>query len=165
MDNNLIKQDRMRYTKNKASANLAYLAILFDVLYFVSIYSADRGNFYYNITIGVSVIYNLLFLLTVFLSSEGLKSYKLSFAWIIIVVGALQLVRIFGIPMDASRTLMPGTETYVMDQGQFIYTVVMLVLSSVCCIASGVIGLIRTHALNDINAKIASGEVNFEYNN
>ncbi len=165
MDNNLIKKDRMRYTKNKASANLAYLAILFNVLYFVSIYSSDPGNYYYNIEIGISVVYNLLFLLIAFLSSEGLKGYKQSYAVIIIVLGALQIVRIFGIPMDASSTLMAGTEKYAMDQSQFLYTVVMLVLSSASCIASGVIGLLRTRALNDINAKIASGEVKFEYNN
>lgn len=165
MDKNLVKRDRLRYTKNTASANLAYLAILFNVLYFVSIYSSDPGNYYYNIEIGVSVIYNLLFLLITFLSSEGLKGYKQSYAVIIIVLGALQIVRIFGIPMDASTTLMPGTENYVMDQGQFLYTVTMLVLSAVSCVASGVIGLLRTHELNDINAKIASGEVKFEYNN
>ena len=96
MDKNLIKRDRLRFIKNTASANLAYLAILFNVLYFVSIYSSDPGNYYYNIEIGVSVIYNLLFLLTAFLSSEGLKGYKKSYAIIIIVIGALQLVRILG---------------------------------------------------------------------
>ena len=56
MDNKLIKQDRLRFTKNTASANLAYLAILFNVLYFVSIYSTDPGNYYYSIDIGVSVV-------------------------------------------------------------------------------------------------------------
>ena len=165
MDNNLIKRDRMRYTKNTASSNLAYLAILFNVLYFVSIYSVDKGNFYYSIIIGISVVYNLLFLLTTFLSSEGLKSYKLNYAIIIIVVGVLQLVRILGIPMSASKAIVSGTETFVMSSEQFGYVVTMLVLSSACCIASGVIGILRTRALRDINSKIASGEVKFEYNN
>ena len=41
MDAKTIKKDRLRYTKNKLSANLAYLGIVFDVLYFVSIYSSD----------------------------------------------------------------------------------------------------------------------------
>ena len=60
-----IKIDRMRYTKDSLSSGLVLLAIVFDVLYFVSIYQTDVGNYYYNWLIGASVIYNLLFLLTV----------------------------------------------------------------------------------------------------
>ena len=67
MNNELLKKDRMRFVKNKTSSNLAYLAIIFNVLYFISIYSSDVGNYYYTILIGVSVVYNLLFLLTAFL--------------------------------------------------------------------------------------------------
>ena len=40
-----IKVDRMRYTKNKFSSNLALLAIIFDVFYFVSIYKSDVSNY------------------------------------------------------------------------------------------------------------------------
>ena len=65
--------DRMRYIKNKFSANMALLAILFDVFYFVSIYKTDVGSYYYTIMIGASIIYNLVFLLAAFLSSEGVK--------------------------------------------------------------------------------------------
>ena len=36
-EENTIRLDRMRYTKNTASSRLALLAILFDVLFFVSI--------------------------------------------------------------------------------------------------------------------------------
>jgi hypothetical protein len=113
---------------------------------------------------GISVIYNLLFLLTAFLCSEGLKSYKFNFAVIIIVVGVLQLVRIFGIPTQATNTLIMGsTDKFVMESEQFVYTVSMLVISAVCCIASGVIGIIRTNTLREFNGKIASGEVVLEY--
>lgn len=153
----------MRFTKNTASANLAYLAILFNVLYFVSVYSSNPGNYYYNIEIGISVIYNLLFLLITFLSSEGLKNYKLSYALIISVAGVLQLVRIFGIPMDASTTMLEGTDIPAMDGGQFIYTVVMLVLSAVCCIASGINGIIRSKALSEYNKQLSEGKIHLEY--
>ena len=105
MDAKTIKKDRLRYTKNKLSANLAYLGILFDVLYFVSIYSSDVDTYYYNITIGFSVLYNLVFLLAAFLSSEGVKSYKLNYSWFIMVVGVLQFVRILGIPRMAHSTV------------------------------------------------------------
>lgn len=163
MDNKLIKKDRLRYTKNKASANLSYLAILFNVLYFVSIYSSDSGKYYYTVMIGASVVYNLLFLLFTFLSSEGLKNYKLGYAIAVLGIGVMQIVRIFGIPLGASKQIIEGTENVVMDHSQFTYVVIMLCLSAACCIAAGVIGLIRTHALEDHNKKIASGEVILEY--
>ena len=146
MNNELLKKDRMRFVKNKASSNLAYLAIIFNVLYFISIYSSDVGNYYYTILIGVSVVYNLLFLLTAFLSSEGLKNYKLSYAIVIAVVGAMQIVRIFGFPLDGSKAILDDG-TVVMQTKQFIYTVCMLSLSAASAIASGVIGFIRTKQL------------------
>lgn len=153
MKDNLLKIDRMRFVKNKTSANLAYLAIIFNVLYFISIYSSDIGNYYYTILIGVSVVYNLLFLLIAFLSSEGLKNYKFSYAIIITVIGLLQLVRIFGFPADASRTVLSDGEC-VMHTGQFVYTVIMLSLSAAAAIASGVIGIVRTTILEKYQASL-----------
>lgn len=144
-----IKKDRLRYTKNKLSANLAYLAILFDVLYFVSIYSSDVNTYYYNISIGLSVLYNLIFLLTAFLSSEGVKNYKLNYSWIIMGVGVLQFARIFGIPMRAhtAMTNLNGVDTLVMDNKQFAYVSICLIISGVACIASGVIGVYKSTVL------------------
>ena len=154
MNKDLLKMDRMRFVKNKASANLAYLAIVFNVLYFISIYSSDVGNYYYSITIGVSVVYNLLFLLTAFLSSEGLKNYKFSYAVIIVVIGVLQLVRILGFPVGASTTkLIDGT--VVMQTKQLVYTVIMLSLSAASAIASGVIGIIRCKTLEKYTASLS----------
>ena len=73
-DDRFVKRDRMRYTKNSLSSSLALLAIVFNVLYFVSIYQSDKGKFYYTILIGASVLYNLVFMLMAFLSSEGVKN-------------------------------------------------------------------------------------------
>ena len=139
----------MRYTKNKASANLAYLAIVFGVLYFVSIYQSDVGNYYYSITIGLSVVCNLVFLLITFLSSEGLKNYKLNYAFVIMAVGVVQIARIWGIPRMASEaiTVIDGAEVAVMGDKQHTYVVICLLLSAVCCILAGVIGMYKTLTL------------------
>ncbi len=146
-----IKKDRLRYTKNSLSASLTYLAIVFDVLYFVSIYQSDVGNYYYTITIGLSVLCNLVFLLIAFLSSEGLKNYKLSYSYVIIGIGALQIARIFGIPTMAHKATVPLGEEIVrvMTDDQFNYVVGCLVLSAVACFAAGVIGLYKTVTLNN----------------
>ncbi len=151
MDAKTIKKDRLRYTKNKLSANLAYLAILFDVLYFVSIYSSDVDTYYYTMTIGFSVLYNLVFLLSAFLCSEGVKNYKIGYSWFIMVVGVLQFVRILGIPRMAHSTVLnlDGVDTIVMDDKQFAWVVICLVISGVACIASGIAGVYKATVLNN----------------
>ena len=104
-DVNLIKKDRMRFTKNTLSSTLCYLAILFNVLYFANVYSTDVGNYYYSIKIGMSVVYNLLFLLFTFLCSEGVKNYSKVYSIVLLCIGAMQVVRIFDIPMKAHSTI------------------------------------------------------------
>ena len=147
----LIKRDRMRFTKNTLSSGLALLAILFNVLYFVSIYKSDVGSYYYNILMGASVLYNLVFMLVVFLSSEGVKGYKISFAYALLAVGALQLVRIFILPMGAhtATVTINQQETIVMQNAQFLRVVVYLVASAACCFAAGLVGIRRSRELAD----------------
>ena len=146
-----IKKDRLLYTKNKISANLTYLGIVFGIFYFVSVYQSDVNNYYYTITIGISVIYNLIFLLMAFLSSEGLKNYKISYGYLIIVVGIMQIVRIWGIPTAAHQaiTSVDGVETVVMNDSQFQYCCIALIISAACCILAGVIGIYKTVMLNN----------------
>lgn len=140
-----IQRDRMRFIKNSLSANLAILGILFDVFYFVSIYKSDVGTYYYNILIGASIVYNLIFMLAVFLSSEGVKNYKKGYSYLLIVLGVVQIVRIFIIPMPAHEAVISvnGVDTLVMQHGQFIRVVVYLIVSGVCLIASAVVNYIR----------------------
>ena len=150
-DVNLIKKDRMRFTKNTISSTLCYIAILFNVLYFANIYSSDVGNYYYNINIGVSVVYNLLFLLFTFLCSEGVKNYSKGYSIFLLAIGAMQIVRIFEIPMKAHSAIISinKVDTLVMDDKQFITVVVFLLISAVCCITAGIIGLTKTITLEN----------------
>lgn len=151
-----VKSDRMRYTKNTISATLSYIAILFNAFYFISIYSSDVGSYFYTIEIGISVIYNLLFMLFVFLASEGVKAYDYKFSMLLLALGAMQIVRIFGIPMDAYTTVIKiGTKTIqVMEIGQFILCIVYLVASAAAAIAGGIIGIRKTKKLRDYEKKI-----------
>ncbi len=138
--------DRMRYTKNTTSSRLALLAIVFDVLFFISLYKSDVGTYYYTIMIGASIIYNLVFLLATFLCSEGVKSYQVSYSWAMMVLGALQIARIFIIPMDAHRTMVSNAPA--MGDGQFIRIVIYLSLSAVCLFAGAIINLNKSRALS-----------------
>lgn len=144
-----IQRDRMRFIKNSLSANLCYLGILLDVFYFVSIYKSDVDTYYYNYIIGISIVYNLAFMLAVFLSSEGVKNYKKGYSYLLAVIGLVQIVRIFIIPMNAhsASTIVNGAEVVVMQDGQFLRVVVYLIASAACLIVSAVVNYIRCSEL------------------
>jgi hypothetical protein len=148
-EDKLIQRDRMRFTKNTLSSGLALLAILFNVFYFVSIYKSDVGSYYYNILIGASILYNLIFMLTVFLCSEGVKSYNKAYACVLLVVGALQILRIFILPMRAHTSVatINQQETIVMQNAQFIRVILYLDASAVCCFVAGLVGIRKSRVL------------------
>ena len=155
-----IKKDRLRYTKNSSSATQAYIAIISNVLYFISIYSYNKysGNFYYSKTIGFSVISNLLFLLMAFLFSEGVKNYKLSHCIAFIPLGAFQLLRIVGIPSKAHNYvfLLDGSATRVMNDKQFIFTCVCLCCSALACFATAITGIRKTKILREYEKTLSN---------
>lgn len=143
----LIKKDRMRFTKNKLPSNLTLLAIVANVFYFVSIYKSN-SRFYYEPTIGISVLFNLVFMLAAFLSSEGIKNYKKNYGIVLIVLGALQLLRIIYYPLRAHSTLLSDEGTaLVMENAQFIRVLAYLISSATLLIFGGVIGIIRSNIL------------------
>ena len=148
-DERTTRLDRMRFTKNTLSANLALLAIIFNVCFFISIYESDVGSWYYTILVGGSILYNLIFMLAAFLSSEGIKNYKIGYSYLMIVLGIIQIARIFIYPMKAHNAVVTIQEqaVTVMEGGQFTRTVLYLVLSAACLFAGAVVGIIRSRAL------------------
>lgn len=149
MEDREIRIDRMRYVKNTGASRLCYLAILMNVLYFVSIYKSDVGSWYYQIVVGGSIVYNLLFMLIVFLASEGVKNYKTSYSYIMIALGAFQIARIFILPMSAHAAFVKvsGKQMQVMGDGQFIRTIVYLALSAASLFAGAVLNLKKSRTL------------------
>ena len=144
-----LQLDRMRYVKNTASSRLCYLAILLNVFYFVSIYKSDVGSWYYQILIGASIVYNLLFMLMAFLASEGVKNYQASYSKLLYGLGAGQIARIFILPLQAHQALvkMGGAEIPVMGNGQFIRVIIYLAGSAACLLIAGVINQSKCTAL------------------
>ncbi len=151
-----IKLDRMRYTKNTTSSRLALLAIVFDVLFFISIYKSNVGTWYYNILMGASIIYNLVFMLAAFLSSESVKSYKAEYSYVMIILGVLQIVRIWIYPMSAHAAVVNNEP--VMGTAQFIRVIIYLVLSAACLFAGAVINLNKSRALASRIASLEAGK-------
>ena len=151
LDNMDVKKDRMLYTKDSFSATMALLAIVFDCLYFVSIYQSDVGSWYYNWVIGASVIYNLVFLLAAFLASESVKNRKKGYSGVLALIGILQFVRVFYLPAKAhaATAMVNGVEVAVMENSQYIYVVVCLVLSGICCLIASVTSFRNNKILDD----------------
>ena len=149
INDNEIRLDRMRYVKNTASSRLCYLAILLNVFYFVSIYKSDVGSWYYQILIGASIVYNLLFMLMAFLSSEGVKNYQASYSKLLYALGAGQIARIFILPLQAHQAMVKvgGAEVAVMGDGQFIRVIIYLAGSAACLLAAGLINQRKCAAL------------------
>lgn len=161
-EDQLTTLDRMRYVKNKASSNLAILAILFDVFYFVNLYRSDVGTYYYTILIGASIIYNLVFLLAAFLASEGIKTYNEKYCYVLIALGVIQFIRIFIMPVPAhnafielvNSTTREMESVQVMKAGQFLRQVLYLCISGVCCLVSAYIGIVRSRKLKAYEATL-----------
>ena len=138
-----VERDRMRFTKNTTSSRLALLAILFDVLFFIAVYRMN-DKYFYTIMMGASIIYNLVFLLTAFLCSEGVKNYKPVYSWVLIVLGIIQILRIFIYPAGAGEAVAGFP---------YLRCVIYLSLSAVCLFASAVVNFMKSRALT---AHIAS---------
>lgn len=159
--NPVIQNDIMRYKKNKLGANLALLGIVFGCLYFLILYAqVKNGDFYYTWEIAFDVIYNLFFLLFVFLFSEQVKNYKRKLFPAQLVLGVLQIARIFWLPLKGITN--NYGETTVITTTTFVFMTVCLAASGACIIASAVIGFIRAKAVEDFAKKIEAGEVDLE---
>ena len=169
------KLDRMRYTKDKRSSQMVLLAIVFNVLYFVSIYQQDHPVVkpistdypYYSWLIGASVILNLLFLLIGFLCSEGVKGRRKGYTGMLIFLGVLQFARIFYLPAKAHSSVYTQTvknaegvaesiTKKVMTDGQYAFAVAMLVVSGILCIAAAINSYMNNKKLASYMATIES---------
>lgn len=163
-DQKLIENDLMRYKKNKWAQMLALLGIVFNCLYFTLLY-AQRGNTYKTIEIGVSVILTLVILLTVFLSSENVKNYRKKYSIVLLIIAAIQILRIFGYPLDGlkNNTLIAGYFGFYPTPEQswveFVILTVYLCASAGCLIGSAVIGWIKAVQYENYLKKVESGEI------
>lgn len=148
MNDRSVRLDRMRYTKNTVSARLALLAIALDVFCFVSVYRINV-DFYYNLMMGASILYNLVFMLAAFLSSEGVKSYKPGYSFVLCALGIIQIARIFILPVQAhaATVTVGGAELKAMGDGQFIRVTAYLAASAACLFASAAVNLVKSRAL------------------
>lgn len=161
--NPVVQNDILRYRKNKLAANLALLGLACGCVFFLILYAQVKNNdIYYTWEIAFDVIYNLFFLLFVFLFSEQVKNYKRKLFPAQLVVGALQIARIFWLPLKGITNTMPNTGATCITSGTFIAMVVSLAASGACIIVSAIIGFIRAKAVEDFAKRVEAGEVDLD---
>jgi len=150
MDKEKIKLDRMRYVKDSVPSNLAIIAVVFDILYFVLIYKINN-EFFYNFSIGASVVVNLLFMLFGFWCSIEVKNYHGKFGYLMIFLGLVQIARIFYYPMQAHNAiaLSGEVEVQVMNNTQFIMAIAYLVISAASMICGGLLSMKNSKTLQN----------------
>lgn len=166
LNQQIIADDILRYKRNKLASGLALLGLIFNCLYFCILYAIPEQSMR-SILIGVSVLLTLILLLTVFLSSEGVKGYNKKFSIVLLVIAAFQILRIFYYPLNGLRndTLKGiGYFGYYPESSGFYFAmmVVWLVASAACLIASAVLGWIYAARLEKFQKKLDSGEISVE---
>ena len=167
--NPVIQNDIMRYKKNKIGANLALLGLALGCLYFLVLYAQVKNdNFYYKWPIAIDVIYNLFFLLFVFLFSEQVKNYNRKMFPFQLVLGGMQIVRIFWLPLagitETAYCHIVGVEFTgaAITAGTFTVMTVCLAASGACIIASAIVGFIRARSVEAFVKKVEAGEVDLD---
>lgn len=172
----IIANDILKYKTNKFAATLALGGIVFNALYFCMLYCFTT-EFFSTWEIGISVVLTLFSLLIIFLASEGIKGYNKKFAIVLIVVAAVQIIRMFGLPLeaykhDAAIAAGKAAGDMALTGGYFFATIkyktayalllIWLALSAACLVASAVIGYINCLKLEKHVKATESGEIDID---
>lgn len=131
-----ISLEKIQYRTNKFAYSLAILGLIINVLFFTTLY-INNDNFYYSWKIGISILYNLIFMLLVFLFAEEVKHYHQNYAILLIIIGLFQIVRVFIYPKQA---LDAGT----ISQNSYTLLSIYLIASGILLITSGICGWIKS---------------------
>ena len=165
--NAILQDDILRYKKNKFASSFALLALVFNCLYFTVLYAICHNNELYKPSLGFSVIANLLVLLIGFYASEGIKGYDKRFFAVLLVLGAVQALRIIYYPVVG---LASG---WLADQNHYfgvvmsgwsnaLFMIIYLAASSACFFVSAIQGYIVAKKLENFQKKIDNGTVCIE---
>lgn len=169
----ILSSDIMRYKSNKLPASLALLGIVFNCLYFCLLYGF-KERFFSMWKIGISVMLTLVFLLVTFLSSEGIKAYKKNYSIVLLVLALIQVIRMFGLPLEALKydNGLGATDVHALairyfgadlsSAASYTILIIWLAASAACLIAAAVIGYINCVRLEKFQKKIDDGEVVIE---
>lgn len=141
--------ERMQYQPDKLSSFLCVLSIIFNMVYFVSIY---RDNAVApDVTIGADILINIILMMIVFLGSEKLKAYSKKWSIYILLLGAAQILRIFWVPGHFKQLEMLVEVKYTL-------AVIWLLVSGIFLLFAGINSSINIRILSGSDDKNRVGE-------
>ena len=169
--NEFINDDILRYSPNKISFWLCILAIVCNVAMFLIIYT--EKNCTPNWQLGIDLLINVLFMLASFLLSEKTKAYKENAGKASFVIAAIQVLRIFWIPLfyylknvdyvnavklaeEAGESL-AYTGIIGLNIGQFIACIILLTVSALSLVGAGLICNMKAKRLKNHIAELEKG--------
>ncbi len=130
--------DRMRYSKDKLPFALCMLGLSFNVAYFVAMYKNPVPVS--DVTTGLDILYNIIFMMIVFLGGEKAKAYVRSWSYVIGSLGIVQFLRVLLLPAHFLRLeqLTPAEHTWL---------VLFLAASGTSLIIAGIVSHIHSTML------------------
>lgn len=140
-----LKNDIRNYKNDSLARLLTLLGLAVNCVYFITLYKAN-DIFYYQYPMGLSVLYNLIFMLIVFLSAENVKVYNSKFAYPLIIIGLLQVLRIFYLPKNALAAS-------ALSNTRYLILVVALIVSMALLVFAGIISIINSTKLKMYNKR------------
>ena len=142
--------EKKKYKNDTFAYIFVLLGIVFNCFAFIKLYE-QNSNFFYDYRMAFSVLFNLIFMLAVFLTAENVKKYHRSYAIVAIVIGALQFLRIFDYVKDAYTAEVISSNIYT-------YIIVFYALSGASLIIGGVAGCINSTILK----RFVDGKLEFK---
>lgn len=136
---NPISIDKRKYKTDSLSYTLTILGLLANVFYFITLYR-NNYNFYYSYKMGISVLYNLIFMLLVFLSAEEIKYYKRPYSFLLCLIGLGQFARVFYYPKQAF-------DAGALPANSYLAIRIYLIISAVLLISAAIISFINSTIL------------------
>lgn len=161
----IVQDDILRYKKNKIASMFTLLGLVFTALYFMLLYSVNN-SFFYSIIMGFSIIITLVLLLTAFLSSESIKNYRKTYCIVILILAAINILRIFYYPLKGLQADAFKDSVYLWTKmssaGIFTFMVIYLVASAACYVAAAVFGYLYAVRLNKHEKGVAEGTIDID---
>lgn len=162
MNNNefSIKTDIMRYKPNQLSFLFCVSAIVLNVAMFLIIY--QETNCKSNYLLGIDLVINVVFMLAVFLLSEKSKAYNLKAGYVALVMGLIEIGRIFFIPLYYHNKHLEYLKTEEgiigLSNSQFYWCVGLMIAAAVCLFVAGIVTIIKSKRLTAHLANISGKE-------
>ena len=134
--------ERMQYQPDKLSYLLCTLSIIFNMIYFVSIYT--NRDVTPDVTIGADVLINIIFMMIIFLAGEKLKGYEKKWNIYVILVGIVQISRILFVPRHFNELEMLVGIKYTLS-------IVWLLTSGILLLLAGINSTINGRILSSFD--------------